>query len=66
MPKYDTMGIAMHSSEPAEVRRIADAIREWLNERHERGYDFVYAISGLHSAVIVAKRRSHDPQEHGD
>ena len=59
---YDTLGIAIHTSREDEVVRVADEVRNWLNERQERGYQFVCAISGLYATILVV-RRDHDDSD---
>ena len=67
MKPYDTLGIALHSGQPVEVDRIAKEIRDWLNERAERGYTFVGALSlcTAYAAVVIVEQKR-DPLEHGD
>ena len=66
MKPIDTLGIPVHNSSPTDVTRIADEIRDWLNERYERGYRFLCIASCPYSTIIVVERQEHDPQEHGD
>ena len=65
MKPYDALGIAIHSSQPTEVERVANEIRDWLNERAERGYSFVCTICSVYAAVVIMERK-HNPAEHGD
>jgi hypothetical protein len=64
--KYDVLGIPLGSSQPSEVQRVADELRHWLNERHERGYTFVCGIAGIYSTIVIVCQQEHDPMEHGD
>ena len=55
---YDCLGIQLASINPTEIRRIAEAVRQWLDNRERDGYTFVCGVGNLHAALIVVHRQS--------
>ena len=60
MRPYDTLGIPLRNGQPMDVNRIAAMIADWLNERHERGYDLVCVVPNVHATILVVKWSDED------
>jgi len=63
---YDVLGIPLGSGQPAEVRTIAAELRNWLNQKADEGYRFIFGMRGPFALWIIVIHSGHDPMEHGD
>ena len=67
MKPIDTLGLRLNCNSRAEAEQLAEDVRDWLNERYERGYRLSHILGCLYSAVLIVERPvEHDPLEHGD